>query len=189
MVFQPGGSQDGNPVYYSHHFPPLSQVRALSVYDQPEVVDNTLNRDVSLSRTSEGSNEYDSDYGSSNEYDSDNDGRYSAQIRRLLRRQPKKTQSQHYHRIEQQQLSQRPNLHFGHPPSPGMNSNEFDYYDPDSDDDIAELLRFNSEDFTDSDSDYDSDPDYHSDTDYDSDSDYEYFMALHSGMDHHYDRV
>jgi len=162
MVFHMGGSQNGNPECYCHHFPPLPQVRALSVHDQPE--DNTPNRDVSLGRT--GGNEYDSDYGSSSPSDPDNDGRYSEQIRRLLRRQPGETRSQHYERIDQQQLSQRRNLHFGHQPSPGMNSNEFKNYDSD---DIAELLSFSSEDFTDSDSDDDSDSDQDSRSPYDSD--------------------
>ena len=147
MVFHPGGSQYGNPVYYRHHFPPLPQVRALSVHDEPE---------VSLRRTSEGSNEYESDYGSSSPYDPVNEGGYSEDIRRLFRKQHRVTKSQHYDRMEQQQLSQHPNLHLGYPSSPGMNSNEFNNYDTDSDDDIAELLRFNSEDFTDCDSDDDS---------------------------------
>ena len=167
MVFQPGGSQDGNPVDYSYHFPPLSQVRALSVYDQP---DNMPNRDVSHRPNSEG-NEYDSDYDSSSPSDPDND-RYCEQIRRLLRRQPGETRSQHYERIDQQQLSQRRNLHFGHQPSPVMNSNEFNNYDSD---DIAELLGFNSEDFTDSDSDDDSDSDHDSNSSNNSD---------HGGMPH-----
>ena len=174
MVFQPGGSQDGNPVDYSHHFPPLSQVRALSVYDQP---DNMPNRDVSHRPNSEGIN--DDDWDSSSPSDPDND-RYCEQIRRLLRRQPGETRSQHYERIDQQHLSQRRNLYLDDRPSPGLNSDDFDKSDPVNDDYLAELLRLYSEDF------YDSDPDYHSDTDYDSDSDYEYFMAHYSDMDHHW---
>jgi len=177
MVLHPGGSHHDNPEYYRRHFPPLGQVRALSVHDEPE---------VSLRRTSEGSNEYESDYGSSSPYDPVNEGGYDEDIRMLLHRQPGETRSQHYERIDQQQLSHRRNLHFEpspdmnlsqrhnlhFEPSPDMNRNEFKNYDSD---DIAELLRFSSEDFTDSDSDDDSDPDHDSNSSNDSD---------HGGMPH-----
>jgi hypothetical protein len=162
MVFHP--PQCDHPHHYSDDFPPLPNVGALSVHDQPEFVNNMPNRDVSHRPNSEGIN--DDDWDSSSPSDPDND-RYCEQIRRLLRRQPGETRSQHYERIDQQQLSQRRNLHFGHQPSPCMNSNEFNNYDSD---DIAELLGFNSEDFTDSDSDDDSDSDQDSSSPYDSDN-------------------
>ena len=61
------------------------------VRDQSDFVNNAPNRDVSLRRNSEDGNDSDPDYGSSSYYD----------------------------RIEQQHLSQHPNLHYGHLPSLG----------------------------------------------------------------------